>query len=329
MDSNAQRREYYFISPPLAWRLIKDERDLPMLHMLWNCACITLPGAALVFAFPSCWLGALYCLCNMALLQERFILGQHYMTHRGLFKSKWLDVLVLGALTPFFGIPSGLYHAHHCVMHHCENNLRGWDLSSTEPYQRDNLAHFIVYWLRFLFLVWFELPLYALRRGRPWLALRVVLCEAAYFAALRQLFVWSPTAAHWVFVVPTITNSLLLMFGNWCQHMFVDPERPRCNFGLAYNVIHHPCNQRSFNDGYHVEHHINSQRHWSELPAAYEANKKAYKDHDAITFQGLDFFQVGFLVFAGRYDVLDHHLVKFNEREGCEAFLRRRLRPVC
>ncbi len=51
-------------------------------------------------------------------------------------------------------------------MHHVENNLDKWDLSSTEPYQRDNLLHFFYYYLRFLFAIWFELPYYALKRNR-------------------------------------------------------------------------------------------------------------------------------------------------------------------
>jgi hypothetical protein len=51
-------------------------------------------------------------------------------------------------------------------MHHVENNLNEWDLSSTEPYQRDNLLHFIYYYLRFLFAIWGELPFYAWNRNR-------------------------------------------------------------------------------------------------------------------------------------------------------------------
>ena len=51
-------------------------------------------------------------------------------------------------------------------MHHVENNLDGWDLSSTEPYQRDNFLHFIYYYLRFLLAIWIELPFYAWRRSR-------------------------------------------------------------------------------------------------------------------------------------------------------------------
>ena len=79
-------------------------------------------------------------------------------------------------LAPLFGVPSGLYTLHHVIMHHTvgagilrasaaqcpvmthaqyitgtydpavrqeDNHAR--DLSSTEPYQRDNTLHFLLY----------------------------------------------------------------------------------------------------------------------------------------------------------------------------------------
>jgi hypothetical protein len=45
-------------------------------------------------------------------------------------------------LAPLFGLPSGAYRLHHVVMHHIEDNAAGWDLSATEGFQRDSLAHF-------------------------------------------------------------------------------------------------------------------------------------------------------------------------------------------
>lgn len=46
-------------------------------------------------------------------------------------------------LAPLFGLPSGLYNLHHVLMHHVEGNDAAWDLSSTEPYQRDNFIQFL------------------------------------------------------------------------------------------------------------------------------------------------------------------------------------------
>ncbi len=71
------------------------------------------------------------------------------------------------------------------------------------------------YWLRYWVLAWVELPLYALRRRR-WGALGTCLAtELGYFAALRTLWLLSPLATKWVFVVPFFLSSFALMFGNW------------------------------------------------------------------------------------------------------------------
>jgi hypothetical protein len=43
------------------------------------------------------------------------------------------------------------------------------------------------------------------------------------------------------------------------QHCFIDPSSPGSNHGLAYNCVGCPDNQMSFNDGYHILHHHNSQ----------------------------------------------------------------------
>ena len=105
----------------------------------------------------------------------------------------------------------------------------------------------------------------------------------------------NPIAAFWTMVMPFIAVSTAMMFGNWSQHAFVKPEDPRCNFGLAYTVLNHPDNQRSFNDGWHTLHHVNSQIHWSEFPAKFVERLSEHGDKDALVFDG-----IGFLTSASR-----------------------------
>ena len=40
-----------------------------------------------------------------------------------------------------------------------------------------------------------------------------------------------------VFGVYMPINSFLLMFGNWSQHMFINPECPRSAYGYSYNIL--------------------------------------------------------------------------------------------
>jgi fatty acid desaturase len=297
-DITAERKEFYF-KPPRLLRgflesLIKDPRDVPILYLLFNIALFTLPGAYLVFSAKSNIVGFIFWIANVLLFQERFLIGLHYYSHRGFFKNDALNAGVALLISPFFGMPSGLYYLHHVVMHHSENNTWAWDLSSTERFQRDNVLHFLAYWLRFLCLVWFELPHYAFRRGRYVFAACSSFAVVCFFLVLGGLFRYNPCGAFWVFIFPTFVNSILLMLGNWSQHIFVDPSNPRSNYHLTYNVINDECNQRSFNDGYHVEHHINSRRHWSELPSNFLANLDRYAKEDAIIFERLDPMKVSF-----------------------------------
>ena len=112
----------------------------------------------------------------------------------------------------------------------------------------------------------------------------------------------------------------------------MDPLKPRCNYHLAYNVVNDGCNQRSFNDGYHVEHHLNPRRHWTDLPGSFAENVGRYAEEDAVVFEGVDNMAVGVLVMLGRYDVLARHLVQLREpartRGEGEEFLRARLVPI-
>jgi fatty acid desaturase len=268
----------------------------------------------------------------MLLFQERFLLCLHYYSHVGLFKNRTLNFVVPLAVSPFFGVPSGMYFLHHVVMHHSDNNQRGFDLSSTEQYQRDNFLHFLHYWLRFLLAIWVELPYYAWTRMRYSTSALVTGAMCVFWSVLVCLYSINPCGTFWVFLLPVVVNSFLLMFGNWSQHIFINPEKPRSNYHLTYNVINDECNQRSFNDGYHIEHHLHARRHWTELPSHFAANIKTYAEQDAIVFQQLDPVKVGILVFLQKYDTLASHLVQLKEPKRSarevEAFLRARLVPI-
>jgi len=195
---------------------------------------------------------------------------------------------------------------HHILMHHKENNEVGGDLSSTEPYQRDSFVHFLHYWLRFLFGIWFELPLFALKHGPPFrkslngflncavfLSIRVLVSSLLHLYLSYLAVVHIPWAGTWLVALPLVLSSFLLMFGNWSQHMFVDPERPWNNFALSYTCMNSPSQQRSFNDGYHINHHIAPNCHWADLPADFERCAKRFEEEGAFCFSGIDNFGIG------------------------------------
>jgi hypothetical protein len=57
-------------------------------------------------------------------------------------------------------------------------------------------------------------------------------------------------------------TQFLFSFGNYSQHIFVDPQRADDNYALTYCCINAADNQYSFNDGYHITHHLNARLHW-------------------------------------------------------------------
>ena len=329
-DLTARRREFHFWVACAPEHLLKDQRDWPVLHLYLNIMLVSVPAAVVLLEQDSHVVGAVYFLMHFLLFEERFMLCMHYMSHTGLFRWAPLDWIVHGALSPLFGIPPGLYHLHHVVMHHGGNNRSGRDLSSTERYQRDNVVHFITYWLRFALFIWFELPMFAVRRRRYRQAATACAGMALFWAGSCVLFAWKPAFVVWALWVPVLASSVALALGNWAQHLFIDPANSRSSYGSAYCIVNTPANQRTLNDGYHIEHHLNPTRHWSELPGAFIDNRRQYEHHDCVAFKSLDFIRVCLLVFAGDYNKLSRHLVRFRPRgrSEVERFLRARLAPV-
>lgn len=325
------------MTPPAFFRrriisILQDSRDEPILLFFTNLIPFLLFGVAFVFWHGSHIAGAIFFTANLCLFYERFILSLHFSSHRPLTHNPYLNKLPEYLLAPFFGIPAGFYKLHHVIMHHSENNFFPGDLSSTEPYQRDNPLHFLMYWAHFLVLVWIELPLYAFRTRSIGFTASLLLRCALNIILFVYLFLYKPIPTLWVFLMPLVVGSILLMFGNWSQHIFIDSSEPDNNYKLTYNIINTKANTRTFNDGFHIEHHKSGGRHWSLLPESFLASCHEYEKNDAIVFCSVDFITIGVWVFLGKYSKITQHLVQFpnNARspDEVETFLRSRLRPV-
>ena len=341
-DLTAIRNEALFAPPRFvsAWleRNLNDARDMEIAVLLFNIAVTMWPAAILLFVYPSHILGGVYFALFNALYLQRFILAMHYSTHRRLFKpgsfaGETLNRLNICLYAPMFGIPCNTYRLHHIVMHHVDNNEWNKDLSATEAYQRDNVLHWVCYWVRFMVGSWVELPFYALIRKRWNLFAQVTagfaLTLSSWYAA------WhcgSAPFAVWTCFVPFLAVSTALMFGNWSQHAFVCPVNPRCNYRLTYAVLNHPDNQRSYNDGFHTLHHANSMIHWSEFPAKFIEKLDEHAARDALVFNEIGFFHVGLALFFKAHGYLADHYVNVGQpkrtREELIALMKERLRPM-
>lgn len=359
-DLSAARNEYLF-RPPVSdvalMRLMRDERDMPSVYLQLNILMLLVPAACAVYAVflwaTAAWVKQLVGLAYFLLLatqfEERYILMLHYSAHRKVYKDEYgyLNDLLNWVSCPLFGFPGGVYFLHHVVMHHIENN-HGFDISATEPYRRDSVLHFLIYWARFTLLIAFEVPWYGLRTGRySWAG--TVLCSIVIWVTGIVLLASKVSfgATMWVFVGTYFFTMLALAFGNWSQHIFVDPARPSSNYNLTYNCIDVPSNQTTFNDGYHVVHHVVARLHWTELPGYFHQNLDKFATNGALTFRQIHFFDVGILVLTGQLrKLVERHYVHISKRsrgiavekpeeddlpptvDEVVAILKERLRPV-
>jgi len=220
-------------------------------------------------------------------------------------------------------------------MHHIENNHE-LDISSTENYQRDSWLNFFCYYVRFAFFIWGELPYYTIRTKRYEWTRKVCFGLALWVMTIWLLATYANfLATVWVFVVPHIVSMGAMSFGNWSQHIFVNPSDAQNNYALSYNCIDTPVNKTTFNDGYHIIHHVNARLHWSEMPKYFYDNKEKHLQGGALTFRGLHFFDVGFLVMTKQLRKLaEEHYVHLGDAssapgvETVEERLRAWLKPV-
>ncbi|GBF88896.1 fatty acid desaturase [Raphidocelis subcapitata] len=338
-DLAAPRNEYLFPAPRwLVKHGLQDARDAAPASLVLNVALLVLPAAGCLHLWRDVphWVGAAYLVVNYAVFLQRFMLTLHFTEHRRLWRTaleplNWLTPYVLA---PLYGLPSGAYRLHHCVMHHVEDNTAPYDLSSTEPFRRDSPLAFLRYWLRFALLGSVEVPLYAWRRGRRGWAVRAVAAIAGYWAVVGALYTRNPVATLYTLALPYALSSLLLMFGNWSQHVFVDPDRPDDDYALTYNCLACPDNRKTYNDGFHIIHHANSQLHWSQLPARFLETLDTHDARDALCFEGIGFFDVGVAVFTGRLEWLADRVVPCGPKQAARGkrewveLMRRRLQPV-
>jgi hypothetical protein len=325
-------------APTTSWvtRIINDPRDTPFLVLIAASTAIVLPFAVALF-IPGVfrwWLAALYIVVNFAGFLDRFILMLHNTSHRTLFKPRWrfMNSYIPWVLGPLFGETPETYFAHHVGMHHLEANLPE-DLSTTMPYQRDSLRHFLHYYFSFMTRGLYDLAAYLKRKKRIQLRTRMLWGEGSFYALTLVLaFFVNWRAALVVFVFPLVAVRFLMMAGNWGQHAFVDAKTPGDSYRNSITVLEARYNRRCFNDGYHIGHHLKATRHWTEMPTDFESNRAAYLREKAIVFKDIDFFGVWARLMTGNYKSLAKHYLHLGETRPSDeqiiALLRERVQAI-
>lgn len=343
-DLDATRNEYFLPLPSFLQEkvltMINNPLDIIMVHLMFNIILSVVPLTTLTmlyYTYEASWkihlLVAGLFILQSALFFPRYALLLHYSSHRALFKNEYLNLILPYLFSPFLGFYCGIgYHIHHLMMHHHENNSK-LDITQTEIFQRDSFIDYLKYYVKFKFGMLFYLPYYAFVRKYYFYGINHVVSNSVLFYIFYLSWNFNKLATFWVFIYPALLMSILLSFGNWSQHCLVDPERHESNYNLTYNCMNHPLNQVLFNDGYHVNHHINGGLHWSKLPSYFMENLETFAKNDGILFRGLHFSDVGFLVMTNQWKKLASHYVyvdggkDYSEEELIEMF-KSRVKPI-
>ena len=319
-------------------RLIRDERDLPFPYLTLKVAFFMVPLAVLLYMpFITGWawaaIAVVYFYLNNVRYKGPFGLMMHCSTHRALYKKEYdaLNYVIPWVLAPFFGQSPETYRAHHIGMHPTENN-QAEDESSTMPYQRDSARAFLHYYLLFLFTGVYTLSAYLFRKNRNRLMVGAIRGELLFIAfCVAMSFVDLP-ATLMVFIIPFLIFRLVAMAGNWVQHTFICPDDPGNHFKNSITCINVPFNQRCWNDGYHISHHIDPTMHWTEHPVYFRAHLAEFARNEAVVFAGLNYMDVFFKLMKKRYDLLAEHFVDIDGRYKSDAeviaFLKKRTAPI-
>ncbi len=224
----------------------------------------------------------------------------HNTSHKKMSPYAALNGVVQYLLAPLLGQTWNTYYFHHVKHHHVEDNGPN-DLSSTLRFQRDSFADFCQYFLRFLFFVALELPVYFIKRAQYWNAFATFGGEVASFTIAGLATNYNLFGGFFVFFIPLIIVRFGMMSGNWAQHSFIDPSDPKCNYKSSVTCVRHFYNKEAFNDGYHTSHHLNARRHWSEHPTHLIKELSTYYEKRPIVFQQLGFMNLWLLLMLHNY----------------------------
>ena len=322
-----------------ARKIVRVETDIVMLTHLILYFTTSVPSAALLyhhFTYSHAivhWLMQSYYVGTYTLMMHQHI-------HAGGILSRrfwWIDAIFPYITDPLMGHTWNSYYYHHVKHHHVEGNGPN-DLSSTLRYQRDSVFDFLCYYGRFLFLVWLDLPLYFIRKGKRGMATRAVCWEIADYMFIYLLYkLVDARATVFVFVLPLMLLRAGLMVGNWGQHALVDEIDPNSDFRSSITLIDVAVSHRSqtyvtsladlgicmlqsnrfcYNDGYHTSHHLNPRRHWRDHPMAFISQKERYINENALVFRNIDYLMMTVKLLQKDYMYLAKSLVPIGNQIG-------------
>ncbi len=243
-------------------RLIRYPIDI--VSVLIVLSTLALQVTALAWHWP--W----YVIIPIVLLVRQVSIVEHNIVHVPIFRGKFLNSLFGWLCQLSNGLPLESYRAHHVANHHRYNNrfdssARDWSSpfgfrGTSYP---DRPVGKLYYVATFPFLAHGESLLWFLRAPtsrttRSFLISLVVIWSAS------GLLIWlSPAGFVKFFLLPWIVTIFGSGANNYDEHKGCKMTNPYDSANDRLDFFH---TVLSFNLGYHVEHHIQPNLHWSLLP---------------------------------------------------------------
>ncbi|KAL9090277.1 MAG: hypothetical protein Q9159_002082 [Coniocarpon cinnabarinum] len=325
------------LMPYVRWAqaIVRNPTDVVMVTHLLMYASTSIPSAMILYLRFSYTHAVLHWLMQSWYAGSYTLMMHQHIHMGGILKRQyaWLDRLFPYITDPLHGHTWNSYYYHHVKHHHVEGNGPS-DLSSTIRYQRDSVPDFLCYVLRFMLLIWLELPTYFIRKRQYRNAAKAGTGELGSYLFLTFMATQvNFRATLFVFLLPFALLRTGLMIGNWGQHALVDEIAPDSDFRSSVTLIDVPSNRYSFNDGYHTSHHLNPHRHWREHPAAFLRQKERYAEEQALVFRNIDFLMLTFRLLRKDYDYVARCLVPMGAqidmtRGEIAAMLRKKTRRM-
>jgi hypothetical protein len=229
----------YVLQPYVAWAstVVRHRSDVVFLTYILVLFAVGIPNLVLLFLHFN-WFQAVFQWALATYFVGPYSILLHNHIHgRGVMSKPWalVDTLFPYILGPMMGQTWNSFYYHH-KHHHVEENGPK-DLSSTLRYQRDSAVDLALYISRFVFLIWFELPLYYIRKGKPNFAFKFFACEMMSYAFIALLATVNFAAAMTALVLPLIQWRVAIMANNWGQHAFIDEDEPDSNLRCSITLI--------------------------------------------------------------------------------------------
>lgn len=182
----------------------------------------------------------------------------HNFIHLPFFKNQVLNTCfsVLNSLA--LGVPQSVYRLHH-LNHHRYNNDPELDQSSTWRYGKGGKEEWIISYA-LLGLVRTDLVgLYRQAAERSRLVHAEVLALLLFVGLLAFIQPWAAVLT----LLPTYAlGQVFALWENYCEHHRAIPSDRWRDSVSCYNPVYNFC---FFNNGYHQEHHLRPQVHWTQI----------------------------------------------------------------